>query len=75
MYEESKYDCSKIQTKTFESFFYALHPDDLFSHQKGNTHRRKINDDLSYSLKKISLCKDNLILMFCIDDYLPSLFW
>ena len=75
MYEESKYDCSKIQAKTFKSFFYALHPDDLFSHQKGNTHRRKINDDLSYSLKKISLCKDNLILMFCIDDYLPSLFW
>ena len=56
MYEESQYDCSKIQAKTFESFFYALHPDDLFSHQKGNTHRRKINDDLSYSLKKISLC-------------------
>ena len=75
MYEESQYDCSKIQAKTFESFFYALHPDDLFSHQKGNTHRRKINDDLSYSLKKISLCKDNLILMCCIDDYLPSLFW
>ena len=75
MYEESQYDCSKIQTKTLESFFYALHPDDLFSHQKGNTHRRKINDDLSYSLKKISLWKDNLILMFCIDNYLPSLFW